>query len=85
MSDYYTHKDPRKAGRNDTFDYETGSGAGWFWALVVVVAFVGLIAIGVSGGGGGVEDGAEATSLAPTIEPVAPTVEPEFAPTAADQ
>ena len=76
MSDYYTHKDPRKAGQNDTFDYETGSGAGWFWALVVVVAFVGLIAIGATGGG--VEDGAEATAVSPTVEPAA-------APTAPDQ
>lgn len=77
MSDYYAQSN-RKGAQNDTFDYGTSSGAGWFWALVVVVAFVGLIALGASGGGG---DGTETAPVALETAPAAT----ETAPAATDQ
>jgi hypothetical protein len=73
MSDYYSHNDARKG--HDTFDYDTGSGAGWIWALVVVVAFVGLIALGASGGGDGTQTGATALEAAPPTTEAAPAAD----------
>ena len=70
MADYYSHRDPRQKG-DQYLDYETGSGLGWIWAIVVLVAFVALIALGVSGGGDGTTaDGATAAGADATA-PVA--------------
>ena len=51
MADYYSHRDPRQKG-DQYLDYDTGRGAGWIWAIVVLVAVVALIALGTTGGTG---------------------------------
>ena len=73
MSDYYSYRDPKKAGAGQSFDYDGGSGTGWFWAIVVVLALVVLLAIG--GSRGVVEDGATAPLAVP---------DPTAAPTATE-
>lgn len=52
MADYYSHRDPRKKG-DQYLDYDTGSGAGWIWAVIVVLAFIALLVLGTSGGNEG--------------------------------
>ena len=48
MSDYYSHHAPNKDARQPHLDYG-GSGAGWIWVAVAIVAFVALILVGSSG------------------------------------
>ena len=74
MADYYSHNDPRRKGNDQYLDYETGSGAKWIWAIIVLIAFVALIALGSSGGAP--TDGA-APVAAPQAEspPAAPVTE----------
>lgn len=73
MSDYYSYNDPKRAKeKHGTVDYSQGSSTAWIWALVILVALVGLIAIGSTGG---VSDG---TDLAPPATPEpATTVVPQ--------
>ena len=68
MSDYYSYRDPQKPGQQHSLDYDTGTGSGWIWAIVVLVALVALVAVGFSGGP--VEEGTAtpATQAAPVAE-----------------
>lgn len=77
MADYYSHRDPRQKG-DKYLDYDTGSGAGWIWAIVVLVAFVALIALGTSGG---VVDGTATDGTAPAAtDSLAPPADNTMAP-----
>lgn len=70
MADYYSHRDPRNKKDQQYLDYNTGGGAGWVWAGVILVAIVALIALGSTGGG---ETEATGTSPAAAVEAPAPT------------
>ncbi len=77
MADYYSHNDPRRKGNDQYLDYDTGSGAKWIWAGIVLVAFIALIALGSSGSGPVATDGVATTDgAAPAV-----AAEPEAAPT----
>lgn len=69
MADYYSHNDPRRKGNDQYLDYDTGNGAKWIWAAIVLIAFVALIALGSSGG-------------APVTDGTSPAAEVEGAPAA---
>ncbi len=62
MSDYHSQRPQNGRG---AMDYDTGSGASWIWALIILVALVALIAIGSTGGTG---DGSSATPSAPAVD-----------------
>lgn len=68
MSDFYSYRDPQKPGQQQYMDYDTGTGAGWIWAIVVLVALVALVAIGMSGGAVEEETVTPATPAAPVAE-----------------
>ncbi len=70
MADYYSHNDPRRKGNDQYLDYDTGSGAKWIWAGIVLVAFIALIALGSSGGGTVTEGAAPATTVEPEAAPL---------------
>lgn len=75
MADYYSHNDPRRKGNEQYLDYDTGSGGKWIWAVIILVAFVALIALG-STGSGPVPDGAAPTVAAePQAAPAVPATE----------
>ena len=75
MADYYSHNDPRRKGNDQYLDYETGSGAKWIWAGIVLVAFVALIALGSTGGGPAPDGEAPAAAVNPQPAPAAPVSE----------
>lgn len=79
MADYYSHRDPRQKG-DQYLDYDTGSNTGWIWAIVVLVALVGLFALGSSGGG----DGAAIDGVTPAATDPS-SIEAPTAPAAANE
>lgn len=74
MADYYSHNDPRKKGNQQYLDYDTGSGAKWIWAVIVLIAFVALIALGSSGGAPTGEGAAVAIPETAPAAPAAPAL-----------
>ena len=67
MSDYYSHRTPKGTnGSPGAMDYDTGGGASWIWAILIIVALVALIAIGSSGG---VSDGTASGDLGAPAAP----------------
>ncbi len=61
MSDYYSHRDARQKG-DQYLDYDTGRGAGWIWAVIILVAVVALVGLGATGGTG---DGTATDAVVP--------------------
>lgn len=84
MADYYSHNDPRRKGNEQYLDYDTGGGAKWIWAGILLVAFIALILLGSMGSGtvttsdgaapAAISDGTAPAATAETA-PVAPVTE----------
>lgn len=55
MADYYSRHDPHRGAGESRLDYDTGSTGRWIWAALILVAVVGLIALGSIGAGDGNE------------------------------
>lgn len=53
MADYYSQHDPRRGAGQGRLDYDDGSTGRWIWAALILVAVVGLIALGSIGAGDG--------------------------------
>ncbi|MDA8586371.1 hypothetical protein N9L47_08895 [Rhodobacteraceae bacterium] len=71
MSDYYSYNDPKRAEQQrGTVDYNQSSGGGWIWPVVLIVALVGIVAIGATG------RVAPSTETAPPVIPAPATATP---------